>query len=363
ARARPVEARGALAGATTTTAEVVTTSTLAATTAPPARPTTTSAPTTTRAVTTTTGPRALAPATGEAGAPGPAWSLFAVGDVVMDDTEAAGRDPFAEVRPALGGADLAVVNLEMAISDRGEPEQKAYTFRAAPSAATTLARAGIDAANLANNHSLDFGPDALLDTIDHLRAGGVSPVGAGAGEAEAWAPALFVVKGVSVAVLGTTRVLPRRAWAAGSGPGVASGYDERRLLAAVRAARTGADVVVVAVHWGTEGSRCPDATQVRLAAALTGAGASVVLGSHPHVLQPVVPTGSSVVAYSLGNFVFHRREGAAGETAVLEVRFAGAQITEHLAHPHVLDRGPPRPAGGEAAARIATALANPDCGA
>ncbi|HET9442136.1 MAG TPA: CapA family protein, partial [Acidimicrobiales bacterium] len=147
-----------------------------------------------------------------------------------------------------------------------------------------------------------------------------------------------------------------------AGLGVASAYAERELLAAVRAARSGADVVVVAVHWGVEGSRCPGPEEVRLAGALVGAGASVVLGSHPHVLQPVVAGGGSLVAYSLGNFVFHRREGPQGDSAVLEVRFLGAGIVGHEVLPHVLDRGPPQPAGPEAGARVAAAVSPAACG-
>ncbi|MGH3370291.1 MAG: CapA family protein, partial [Nocardioidaceae bacterium] len=286
------------------------------------------------------------------------WSLLAVGDVLMDDTEAAGVDPFAAVAPPLASAALAVANAEMAIAAGGVAVDKTYTFRAPPSAATRLAAAGIDIANLANNHSLDFGVDALLETIGHLRSNGVATVGAGRNADEAFAPALATVGGVRVAVLGTSRVVPRRGWAAGDGPGIASAFLERRLLAAVRAARAGADVVIVAVHWGLEGHACPEPDQERLGAALLDAGASVVLGSHPHVLQPIVADGRSVLAHSLGNFVFHRRQGAMGESGVLEVRFAGAQVVGHRLHPHVLDHGPPRPAGPESAARIAAAIAN-----
>lgn len=288
------------------------------------------------------------------------WTLLAVGDVLMDDTESAGVDPFAAVVPPLATAGLAVVNAEMAIADGGVAAQKAFLFRAAPSAAARLAAAGVDVANLGNNHSLDYGTVALLDTIGHLRAAGVAPVGAGQHATEAFAPAVASVGGLRVAVIGASRVFPRRDWAAlDDRPGIASAYDERRLLAAVRAARASADVVVVAVHWGQEGSPCPDADQVRLGSALLDAGAAVVLGSHPHVLQPIVSDARGVLAYSLGNFVFHRRWGVTGDSGVLEVRFSGAQIVGHRLHPHVLDDGPPRPAGAGGAARIAAAVANP----
>lgn len=325
--------------------------------APAAAPTT--SPTTAAPGTVPTTAPAVPQTATAAPAAGSEWTLLAVGDVLMDDTEAAGVDPFAAVVPPLASGDLAVVNAEMAIADGGVPEPKTYAFRAPSSAAPRLAAAGVDVASLANNHSLDFGPAALLEAIGHLRTAGVAAVGAGATAAEAFTPAMATAGGVRVAFLGASRVFPRRDWAAGDGPGIASAYDERRLLAAVRAARAAADVVVVAVHWGREGSPCPDPDQVRLGSALLDAGASVVLGSHPHVLQPVVADARGVLAYSLGNFVFHRRWGPTGESGVLEVRFAGAQVVGHRLHPHVLDAGPPRPAGPERAGRIASAITNP----
>ncbi len=326
----------------------------------PARPpvATTSAPATTALATTTALPATTAPPATTT-APSRQWTLLATGDVLMDDTEPAGVDPFAFVVPALAGADLVVVNAEMAIAVTGAPEEKSFTFRAPPSAATRLASAGVDVANLGNNHSLDFGTEALAETIGHLRAVGVAPVGAGLSAAEAYAPAVRDVAGTRVAVLGASRVFHRPGWAAGSGPGLASAYDEGRLLAAVRSARAEADVVIVAVHWGREGSPCPEPAQERLGAALLDAGATVVLGSHPHVLQPIRADDRGVIAYSLGNFVFHRRRGPVGESGVLEVRFSGAEVVGHRLYPHVLDAGPPRPADPAAAARIAASVANP----
>lgn len=340
-------------GTRPTTAAAAAPATTATSTSPSTSTTTTTAPTT-----TTTAVPAI-PIRAATVAPGAEWTLLAVGDVLMDDTEAAGVDPFAKVQPALASGTLAIVNAEMAIADSGVAVDKTYTFRAAPSAAARLATAGVDVANLGNNHSLDFGENALMESISHLRRAGVATVGAGANADEAFAPATGPVGGVRVAVLGTTRIVPRRDWAADDGPGIASAFHERRLLDAVRAAKANADVVIVNVHWGQEGSPCPEPAQEKLGNALLDAGASVVIGSHPHVLQPIRADGRGVLAYSLGNFAFHRRHGAQGESGVLEVRFAGAQITGHQLYPHVLDDGPPRPAGPEAAARIAAAVANP----
>lgn len=285
-----------------------------------------------------------------------AWRLLAGGDVLMDRSEAAGFDPFARIRPRLASADLALVNVEMAVAATGTPAPKGFVLLAPPSAAATMAAAGVDAGNLANNHVLDYGPDAMAETIAHLRAAGVAPVGAGPDVAAAFATAGFNVGGVRVAVMGTSRIVPA-GWAAGEGPGIASAYAEGRLLRAVRAARRIHDAVVVMIHWGVEGDPCPGEDQERLGAALVSAGATVVLGSHPHVLQPVAARGDGLVAFSLGNFVWHRRSGRFGETGVLEVALDGGRVVGHAFHPHLLDgRGAPVPARGEDAARIAASV-------
>lgn len=297
--------------------------------------------------------------TASAAAPQP-WRLLAGGDVLMDLTEAAGIDPFAGIVPPLAGADLAAVNVEMAIATGGTPEAKTFVFRVPPSAAQTMAAASIDVGSLGNNHSLDYGLDALFETTANLRSAGVAPVGGGANEGEAYAPASFDIAGVRVAVIGASRVLPRVEWAARDGPGLASAYDEDRLVAAVRGAKASHDVVIVMVHWGEEGAPCPNDDQRRLGGALLRAGASVLLGSHPHVLQPVVRRPAGLIAYSLGNFVWHPRSGRAAETGVLEVRFEGARIAGFQLHPHVIDpQGAPVPAGPLVAARIGSAVSRP----
>ena len=278
---------------------------------------------------------------------------------MMELTEAAGIDPFAGIVPPLASAELAMVNVEMAIANGGVPEPKSFVFRAPPSAASTMAAAGIDVGNLANNHALDFGPTALYETIGNLQAAGVSPIGAGANEGDAYTPATVDIQGVRVAVIGATRVVPWASWTADDGPGLASAYAEARLAEAVRSAKREHDVVIVMVHWGIELAACPDDDQQRLGAALIDAGASVVLGSHPHVLQPIVQRGGGLIAYSLGNFVWEPRSGPAGRTGVLEVRFRGSEVVGHQLYPHVLDPlGAPVPAGREDTARIQSAVTN-----
>lgn len=283
--------------------------------------------------------------------PGLKWTLLAGGDVLMDRSEAADIDPFTGIDPLLASADIALVNVEMVISDRGEPlEGKEFTFRAPPSAASRIAAAGIDVANLANNHAADYGPEALLDTVDVLEAEGVIALGAGATSADAYRHRIIEVRpGVRVAFVGASMVVPLGFPATGTRPGIASAYQQDRVLASVRAAASEAEVVIAVVHWGVERMTCPDARQRDFAFQLLQHGADAVIGQHPHVLQPIVLDDGKLVAYSLGNFVWHYRSGITGDTGVLQIDFDGAKIVGWSLYPHLLDvNGAPVPAGDSA---------------
>ena len=272
------------------------------------------------------------------------WTLLAGGDVLMDRTEPAGIDPFEFIEPSLASADVAVVNAEMAISDRGSAIDKEFVFRAPPPAAERIAAAGIDVASLANNHARDYGPDALLDTVALLETAGVVALGAGADDAAAYGYRVLHAGNVRVAFVATSMVVPWTFPAGPDRPGIASARPTDRTLESVRAAARAADVVIVVVHWGVERQTCPVAEQRDVAREFLDAGAEVVIGHHPHVLQPVEFDGGKLVAYSLGNFVWHPRPGITGETGVLQIDFDGDRIVGWTFHPHLLDEnGAPRP--------------------
>ncbi|MCY4515887.1 MAG: CapA family protein [Acidimicrobiaceae bacterium] len=291
------------------------------------------------------------------------WTMLAGGDVLMDRSEAAGIDPFAGIEPALRSADIAVVNVEMVISDHGEPADKQFVFRAPPSAAERIGAAGVDVANLANNHAMDYGPDALLDTVGLLEAEGVIALGAGATSSDAYRHRVIeVVPGVDVAFVGASLVVPLGFPATGTRPGIASAYQRDRLFANVRAAAQDADVVIAVVHWGVERMTCPDGRQRDLAFELLRNGADAVIGQHPHVLQPVVFDDGKLVAYSLGNFVWHHRSGITGETGVLQIDFDGNEIVDWSFHPHLLDaNGAPVPAAAGARVDRINDIVSGDC--
>lgn len=276
------------------------------------------------------------------------WTLLAGGDVLMDRSEPSGVDPFEFIEPALDSADLAVVNSEMAISDRGEPLDKQYVFRAPPSAARRIASAGIDVASLANNHAMDYGPAALVDTVDLLESAGVIALGAGADRTDAYRYRILpVYDDVHVAFVGVSMIVPRGFPAGPDAAGIASARPPSRVLDSVRSASRLSDVVIAVVHWGVERSTCPSDAQRAFARDLVDAGADAVIGHHPHVLQPVEFAGGRLVAYSLGNFVWHPRWGITGETGVLQIDFDADEIVGWTFHPHLLDdNGAPVPVTG-----------------
>ncbi len=277
--------------------------------------------------------------------------LAAVGDVNLGArvgqaiTTRGAEYPWREVAGPLRRADLAIVNFECAASNRGSPVPgKEFTFRADPASLPAMAEAGVDVASVANNHALDFGVEAFLDTLGHLREAGITPVGGGTDEDRAWQPLFIERKGLRMAFIGATRVLPGNFDATASRPGVASAYQEERLLAAVAEAKPRADLVVVMLHWGIELATQPNPEQVRLAQALVDGGAGLIIGHHPHVLQPVVRYKDAVIAHSLGNFVFTSPRG--DQTSMIlriGVLPGGRLVTARI--PVRIIGGQPRPLG------------------
>jgi poly-gamma-glutamate synthesis protein (capsule biosynthesis protein) len=205
--------------------------------------------------------------------------------------------------------------------------------------------------SLANNHVLDYGPDALRETIALLDAAGVAHAGAGMSEADAHAPALVRSHGETLAFLAYVKVMiegpvaggfDTAAWTArGDAPGVAWA-DPARIAADVAAAHASSDVVVVMLHSGFEGDTAPNIWQIEAAHAAIDAGAALVVGAHPHVLEGAARYKTGFIAYSLGNFVF---DGADVTSAILHVKLdAGAPadvswtpVLVHAGFPRLVD--------------------------
>ena len=213
---------------------------------------------------------------------------------------------FGPIAPLLRSADLTLVNLETAVTSGGTPQPKYYHFRTNPAAFTALRDAGIDIANMANNHVLDYGRVGLANTMAAARRAHFPVLGLGVNAAAAWSPYVVTVKGVRIAFLGVSQVAElASSWVATKNrSGQANAINLHRTLAAVRAAKKVADVVIVIMHWGTEGQACPDANQLALAPKLAAAGANIIVGSHAHILQGSGWLGRTFVAYGMANFLW-----------------------------------------------------------
>jgi hypothetical protein len=250
--------------------------------------------------------------------------LSSVGDINLGDVPGANivvegpRYPWTSVGRPLGRADIAFGNLECAISKRGTPFEKLYNFRGTPAALRGLARhSGLDVLNLANNHAGDYGPVALMDTVRAVERLGMKAVGAGRNLRRALKPQIVERLGLRVAFVGFSEIAPVEFAASADRPGTAWATPEA-VTDAVHRARRRADVVVATFHWGIEKAATESAAQQALAAAAADAGAQLVIGAHPHVLQPLRRQGSAVVAYSLGNFVFGAVSDETTATGILE---------------------------------------------
>lgn len=271
--------------------------------------------------------------------------LAAVGDVtfggrVAEAIAARGSDyPWESTGRILRGADVATANLEGVVSTRGRPvPDKQFHFRGPPSGLSAARRAaGLDVVNVANNHTLDFGRVAFLDTLRIARQYGISTVGGGADLAAARRPIILTRGGMRIAFLAYSDVRPVGFTAARSLVGTAPA-EVAAIRADVISARRRADVVLVWMHWGEELAHVANARQRLFASVALNAGAQVVLGSHSHLLQAVVrPTRRALVAWSLGNFVFPPSSPGTDRAAILHLDLARDGVRAHrLQHIRIL---------------------------
>ncbi len=221
------------------------------------------------------------------------------------------------------GDDLTVVNLECSPSPNGVPWNKPWVFGCDPAAYPSMRAAGVEVANLANNHGIDLGFDAMLEGRGFLMDNDIVPVGAGANAEEAYAAAIFEISGWTIAVLGGGGVGPETgSWTAGDNrPGITNGDSIEAMTAAIRAADEIADIVIVTIHWGNQGETTPAAADVRRGHAYIEAGADAIFGHHPHVLQPMTWHEGRPIVWSLGNFVWQAYPPESKKTAVAQVVF------------------------------------------
>jgi poly-gamma-glutamate capsule biosynthesis protein CapA/YwtB (metallophosphatase superfamily) len=241
-------------------------------------------------------------------------ALLFAGDIMLDDgpgrTIAAGGDPLAPFDAILRAADYRIGNLECPVAAGGAVlQRKLITFRARPEVLPKL-QGRFDAVSVANNHSGDYGQVAFVETLSHLQQAGINHVGGGSNLAEAHRPLWIERKGLKVALLAYNEFKPRSFEAGASWPGIAWSEDSH-VVADIQAARkAGADIVIPYMHWGWEYEPKPDSRQQALAQKMIDAGASAVIGGHPHVTQGASLYRGKPIIWSLGNFVFDGFESA-----------------------------------------------------
>jgi poly-gamma-glutamate capsule biosynthesis protein CapA/YwtB (metallophosphatase superfamily) len=270
-------------------------------------------------------------------------TLLFVGDVMLSRSVGKKMEalknwnyPFEKIADTLRAADLTYANLECPVSDTGANQHHLYSFRADPRVIDGLKFAGFDVLGVANNHMYDWGRPALLDTVRRLRDAGLHPVGAGANELEAHSPVIVNMKGVRVAFLAYVSIPPEQATAGADEPGVAWLVGDR-VMGDIRFARPLADVVIVCLHWGTEYAPKPDRKQVELAHQMIDAGADLVVGGHPHVVQPCEFYHGRWIAYSLGNFIFDQHWPSTHHGLMLRVTLTGTVVTDATPIPITID--------------------------
>lgn len=241
-------------------------------------------------------------------------------DYILNPYEKKGIDGILSqgIQEEFQKANFVMANEEFPFSKRGsKAEDKQFTFRVDPKYVQIFNDMMINVVTLGNNHVLDYGTQALQDTFSTLQDAKIPYVGAGNNLKEARETEYFDVGEKTIAVLGASRVIPVTDWNAGENkPGLFTTYDPTALIAEIKAAKTQSDYVIVYVHWGIERKNHPEEYQRNMAKQYIDAGADLVVGSHPHVLQGVEYYKDKPIIYSLGNFIFYN---SIPQTALLKV--------------------------------------------
>lgn len=217
-----------------------------------------------------------------------------------------------ELMREMQAADIFMLNHEFTFTDRGEPlAEKKFTFRAKPENVSILQEMGVDVVSLANNHAYDYGEVSLLDTMDTLENAEIQYVGAGHNIEEASAPVYYEIGGMKLGIVAATQIErldnPDTKGATETTAGVFRCWNPDALLETVMQTKENCDFVIVYIHWGAENTVELDWAQLDQAKQLVQAGADLIIGDHPHCLQPIDYIDDVPVVYSLGNFWFNSK--------------------------------------------------------
>lgn len=265
------------------------------------------------------------------------------GDILFDEnyaimTRVAGNGDITngfspDLIEEMKSADIMMLNNEFPYSDGGTPlEEKQFTFRARPATVSYLNDLGVDIVSLANNHAYDYGESAFLDTMSILESAGIIYVGAGCNLQEARRPVYYIMNNIKIAIVSATQIErldhPDTKGATDVSAGVFRCWNGDNLLETIREAKANSDFVIAYIHWGTENETQIDWAQEKQAPEIAAAGADLIIGSHPHCLQPIGSVQGVPVVYSLGNFWFNSKtvdtgmfKVTLGESGLLSCQF------------------------------------------
>ncbi|WP_273228209.1 CapA family protein [Geosporobacter ferrireducens] len=263
-------------------------------------------------------------------------TLVAAGDILMDRgvrrcMEKYGYNyPYLSVQEYFQKGDLSFANLESPLTSGGSAvlKDRALIFKGDIENGSFLKNAGFNILNLANNHTLDYGPEGLMDTLQILKENGIRTLGAGLNAQEARQPVFTNIKGVTIGFLGYSQFPPEGYLHFSDRPEVAR-IDPKLMPAEISKAKESCDFLVVSFHWGKEYDFYPSELQRTLARLAVDSGADLILGHHPHVLQGIEQYQGKLIFYSLGNFVFDRQVPyGTDETVMLRVKISKGQWQE-----------------------------------
>ena len=280
-------------------------------------------------------------------------SISLIGDILMDGSvktyinKNGFNYPWDNVREYFQNDDITIGNLETSITNKGTKwPNKQFNFRSNPKNIKAMEEAGVDIVSLSNNHSLDYGYDGLIDTLKHIDNSKIKRVGAGYNKKDAIKGTVVERNGITVGVLGFSRVVPDVKWyASGKRAGLVGAYDPhvQEVLDRVKEMKEEVDILVLAIHWGVERSDTPRKQEMDLAKKLVDSGVDIVMGHHPHVLQGIEIYKGKPIFYSLGNFVFGTSSELTSNTMIAQVNLVEKNIDNIKIIPCEIVHGRPVP--------------------
>ena len=261
-----------------------------------------------------------------------------VGDILLDASIRGHIDkqgyayPYEHVKEYFLNDDLSIGNLETSITLAGEKwPDKQFSFRSDPKNLPYMKEAGIEVVSLANNHSLDYGYEGLMDSLNYLEEANIEFVGAGRNIEEAIKTVIIDKNNIKIGILGFSRVVPDVGWwATANRPGLAGAYDGQLegALKIIQAAKEEVDILIIALHWGKELHEEPRIEEIRAAKRMIDSGADVIAGHHPHVLQGIEIYKNKPIFYSLGNFIFGSRNDLTANTIIAQLNYENQNLKE-----------------------------------